>query len=210
MSGSPLNRVSFLRGDHSFVKQAFEHGTTQFMVFRNLSPLVKSPSEIAHAKYNDIKPIIPRNPYEKTEEEIIKEYNSLKSTPQLVFLGLDESKRDGLQYNNHIGAPQFAIDITPKGPYEEEAKGVIVELEKRGLTFVEGMRAMNFPANVGMWRKSPWNSQLIPSSRDLCNGQSLSRLECTEPLLWNLWPANSVCQCWSKTCLSTNRFRILT
>lgn len=145
-----MNRVSFLRGDHSFLKQAFDHGTTQFMVFRNLSPLVKSPSEVAYAKYNDIKSIIPSNPYEKTEEQIVKEYNSSISTPQLVFLGLDESKRNGLEYKNFIGAPQFALDITPKGSYEEEAKGVIADLEKRGLTFIEGMRAMNFPANVGM------------------------------------------------------------
>lgn len=150
VQGSPLNRVSFLRGDHSFLKQAFDHDTTQFMVFRNLSPLVRSPSEIAYAKQNELKPILPINPYDKTEEQIVKEFNSSLSTPQLVFLGLDESKKDGLQYKNYIGAPQFAIDITPKASYEDEAKGVIAEMEKRGLAFVEGMRAMNFPANIGM------------------------------------------------------------
>lgn len=147
--GSPLNRVSFLRGDHSFLKQAFEHVTTQFMAFNNLSPLVKSPSEIAYAKYDDIKPIVPSNPYEKNEKEIINEYNSSISTPQLVFLGLDESKTNGLQYKNFNGVPQFAVDITPKSSYVEDARGVITELEKRGLTFLEGMRAMNFPAETG-------------------------------------------------------------
>ena len=147
--GSPLNRVSFLRGDHSFLQQAFDHGTTQFVVFRNLSPLVKSPSEIAYAKLNDLKPILAGNPYHKTEDQIIKEFNSSISTPQLVFLGLDESQTDGLQYKNYVGAPQFAVDITPKASYEEEAKGIIAELEKRGLTFIEGMRAMSFPANIG-------------------------------------------------------------
>lgn len=148
--GSPLNRVSFLRGDNLFLKQAFDHDTTQFMVFRNLSPLVKSPSEIEYARYNDIRPLIPSNPYEKTEEEIIKEYNSSASTPQLVFLGLDESMRGGLKYKNYTGAPRFAVDVTPKGSYEAEAKGVTGEWNERGLTFVEGMRAMNFPAEVGM------------------------------------------------------------
>lgn len=153
-----MNRVSFLRGDHSFLKQAFDHGTTHIMVFRNLSPLVKSPSEIAYAKLNDLKPILPSNPYDKTQEQIVEEFNSSISTPQLVFLGLDESKRDGLQYKNYVGAPQFAVDITPKGSYEEEAKGVIAELEKRGLTFVEGMRAMNFPANIGGYRRPLYRS----------------------------------------------------
>ncbi len=145
-----MNRVSFLRSDQSFLKQAFDHDTTQFMVFRNLSPLVKSPSEIAYAKQNDLKPILSSNPYDKTEEQIVKEFNSSISTPQLVFLGLDESKRDGLQYKNYTGAPQFAVDITPKASYEEEAKGIVAEMEKQGSTFVEGMRAMNFPANIGM------------------------------------------------------------
>ena len=124
------------------------------MVFRNLSPLVRSPSEIAYAKQNDLKPILPSNPYDKTEEQIVKEFNSSISTPQLVFLGLDESQGDGLQYKNYIGDPQFAVDITPKASYEKEARGVIAEMEKRGLTFIEGMRAMNFPANTGM----QWNS----------------------------------------------------
>lgn len=120
------------------------------MVFKDLSPLVKSPSEIAFAKHADIQAIVPENPYEKAEEEIIKQYNSSRATPQLVFLGLDESKRDGLQYKNYIGAPQFAVDITPRSSFEVEARGVIAEMEKRGLTFIEGMRAMNFPAEVGM------------------------------------------------------------
>lgn len=124
------------------------------MVFRNLSPLVKSPSEIAYARQSDLKPIFPSNPFDKTEEEIVREFNSSTSTPQLVFLGLDESKKDGLQHKNYIGAPQFAVDITPKVSYEKEARGVIAEMEKQGLTFIEGMRAMNFPANTGM----QWNS----------------------------------------------------
>jgi NAD+ diphosphatase len=120
------------------------------MVFRNLSPLVKTPSEIAYASWNDLKSMVPKNPYEKTEEELIREFNSSTSTPQLVFLGLDESKRNGLKYKNYTGAPQFAVDATPRGSYEEEAKNIIAGLEKRGLTFVEGMRAMNFPAGTGM------------------------------------------------------------
>lgn len=105
-------------------------------------------------KGNDIRRILPGNPYDKTEKETTDEYNSTKSTPQLVFLGLDESKKDGLQYKNYVGAPQFALDMTPKGPYEEEAKGMIAELERRGLNFLQGMRAMNFAPEVGRQRRS--------------------------------------------------------
>jgi NAD+ diphosphatase len=140
------------------------------MVFRSLSPLVKSPSEIAYAKLNDLKPILTGNPYEKTEDQVLKEFDSSISIPQLVFLGLDESQTDGLQYKNYVGAPQFAVDITPKASYEEEAKDVVSELEKRGLTFIEGMRAMSFPANIGGYRRHLFRSLVTSSSCHLCNG----------------------------------------
>ena len=144
-----MNRVSFLRTDHSFLVQAFDHGTTKFMVFKNLSPLVKTSSEISYASYSDLKPLIPTNPYEKSEDDIIKQFDSRKKKPQLIFLGLDEKVKDGLSYKNYTGAPHFAFDITPVAPYEEAANGVIAEMEKKGLSFVEGMRAMAFPADVG-------------------------------------------------------------
>lgn len=118
------------------------------MLFKDLSPLVRSPSEIAYAQYNDIKPIIPNNPYEKSEQQLINEYNSSTSTPQLVFLGLDENEAGGLHYKNYIGAPRFAVDITPRDSYADQAKAAIADLEKRGLTFLEGMKAMNFSADV--------------------------------------------------------------
>jgi NAD+ diphosphatase len=144
-----LNRVSFLRPDHPFLTQAFDHGTTKFMVFKNLSPLVKTASEISYASYSDLKLLIPTNPYEKSEEDTIKEFDSREKLPQLIFLGLDERVKDGLTYKNYTGAPHFAFDITPVAPYEETANGVIAEMEKKGLSFVEGMRAMAFPADVG-------------------------------------------------------------
>lgn len=119
------------------------------MVFKNLSPLVKTPSEISYASYSDLKSLIPTNPYRKSEQDEIKEFDSQKRIPQLVFLGLDERVRDGLVHKNYTGAPHFAFDITPVAPYEETANGVIAEMEKKGLSFVEGMRAMAFPADVG-------------------------------------------------------------
>ena len=144
-----MNRVSFLRPDHPFLTQAFDHGTTKFMVFKNLSPLVKTPSEISYASYNDLKSLIPTNPYEQPEEDQIKGFDSRKKIPQLIFLGLDEKVKDGLSYKNYTGAPHFAVDITPVAPYEEAANGVIAKMQKAGLSFVEGMRAMAFPADVG-------------------------------------------------------------
>ena len=149
LTGSPLNRVSFLRPDHPFLAQAFDHATTKFMLFKNLSPLVKTPSEISYASYCDLKSLIPTNPYEKPEEDMIKDFDSRKKIPQLIFLGLDERVKDGLSYKNYTGAPHFAFDITPVAPYGEAANGVIVGMEKKGLSFLEGMRTLTFPADVG-------------------------------------------------------------
>jgi NAD+ diphosphatase len=80
---------------------------------------------------------------------MIKEFDSRKKKPQLIFLGLDERAEDGFTYKNYTGVPHFAFDITPVAPYDETANGVIAEMEKKGLSFLEGMRAMAFPADVG-------------------------------------------------------------
>ena len=144
ISGSPLNRVSFLRDNHSFLTGAFDHPSTKFMCFRNLSPLIKSPTELHYATYKDLKPVVPSNPYSKTEQEMIEEFNSDNTIPQIVFLGLDEQDSNGYAFRNFKGAPHFAIDITPRNSYEKEANDVIEAFKNAGLSFVEGMRAMSF------------------------------------------------------------------
>ena len=55
---SPLNRVSFLREDHDFIAGAFDHPSTKFLAFKNLSPLIDSPTEIHYLKYEDIKKVL--------------------------------------------------------------------------------------------------------------------------------------------------------
>ena len=179
------------------------------MVFRDLSPLVKTPSEIAYAKHSDIKSIIQKNPYEKPEEELIEEFNSSTSTPQLVFLGLDESTRNGLQYNNYVGAPQFAVDVTPKGSYEEEANSLIAELERRGLSFAEGMRAMNFPAGIGVCKETvPLLFETDSESGNIRYGQSSSGLERPQSVLRNMRPAYAFCPCRRKAGVSVKGLSI--
>ena len=147
--GSPLNRISFLRDDHVFLQGAFDHPTTKFIVFKDLSPLIDSPTEIHFVKYDVIKSLIPANPYKKDEKGMLESFNSGEALPGLVFLGLDESHKDGYQYKNYTGAPHFAIDVTPRAPYEEAATEVNKKFDDAGLGFVVGMRAMHFTADVG-------------------------------------------------------------
>jgi NAD+ diphosphatase len=148
-SGSPLNRVSFLRGNHEFISKALVHPTTSFMLFNDLAPLAQDPTELAYAKHEDIKPLIGENPFEKTEEQMIKEYNSAVTLPLVLFLGLDERKKDGFEHGIYKGTPFFAVDITPRGTIEKEATGVIEAMKAKGLTFIEGRMHTSLNAPEG-------------------------------------------------------------
>ncbi|OCT52688.1 putative NADH pyrophosphatase [Cladophialophora carrionii] len=146
--GSPINRVSFLRDDNTFLAGAFSHPSARFLVFKTLSPLIKSPTEIHYATLDDLKSLLPTNPFDRTEKEIVDDFDSRIDYPQLVFLGLDEKVKDGFSFKNFTGAPHWAVDITPKKTFEKEAKELSDTFVASGLKFSEGMRAMSFPADV--------------------------------------------------------------
>ncbi|KAG0646553.1 putative NADH pyrophosphatase [Hyphodiscus hymeniophilus] len=145
-SGSPLNRVSFLRANHDFVSKALAHPSTSFLLFNDLAPLAKDPSKLAYATHKEVEPLIGENPFKKTEEEMIKEYNSDITLPLVLFLGLDERKQEGFEHGIYKGVPYFAIDVTPKGTVEKEATGVIEAMKAKGLSFVEGRMHMTLNA----------------------------------------------------------------
>jgi len=119
-------------------------------LFNNLNPLAKDHTKLAYASFQDVRSLIGDDPYGKGEDELTAEYNSTKSIPQLVFLGLDERLKDGLQWNIYSGAPYFALDVTPKGSVEDEANSVIKAMQSRGLVFAEGRMHMSLPATEGI------------------------------------------------------------
>jgi NAD+ diphosphatase len=149
-SGSPLNRVSFLRANHDFISKALTHPSTSFLLLNDLAPLAKDPSELAYATHKDVKALIGENPFAKTEEEIIKEFNSDITLPLVLFLGLDERKTEGFEHGIYKGTPFFAVDVTPKGTVEKEATGVIEAMEAKGLSFVQGRMHMSLNTPEGM------------------------------------------------------------
>ena len=148
-SGSPLNRVSFLRNDHSFISSAFTHPSTSFLLFNGLAPMAKDPSHLAYASHKEIKSLTGENPFEKTEEERIKEFNSSITMPLVLFLGIDEKRKEGFEYGIYKGSPYFAVDITPKGTIKEEAEGIIEAIKTKGMIFLEGRTAMAMNASEG-------------------------------------------------------------
>lgn len=149
-SGSPINRVSFLRADHDFISKALTHRTTKFMLLNDLAPLAKDPSQLAYVEHADVKQLIGENPFEKTEEQLIKEYNSSITLPLVLFLGLDERNKDGFEHNIYKGTPYFAVDVTPKGSIKEQATSVVEALKAKGLSFIEGRMHMSLNAPEGI------------------------------------------------------------
>ncbi|KAI1433403.1 NUDIX hydrolase domain-like protein [Xylaria sp. CBS 124048] len=145
-SGSPLNRVSFLRSDQSFLSAAFAHPSTSFLLLDNYSPLAKDKSTLAYVSKEDIVPLTGSEPFKRSEEEQIKTFNSTVTQPLILFLGLDE-KKPGFQYREYAGRPYFAIDVTPKGSIEEQAKSVIEAVKaKPDVTFLPGGRIVSLNA----------------------------------------------------------------
>lgn len=87
------------------------------------------------------------NPFSRSEDEMIANYDSSKTTPQLVFLGLDENHRCGFRWRDYHGAPHFALDVTPKGSVASAAESLVTDLKSRGLKFVEGRLNLSLPAS---------------------------------------------------------------
>ena len=152
LPGSPLNRLSFLRTEYSFLSAALKHPSTRFVLLNSLAPLTKTPSELYLAPYTDVRKLVPEDLYDQSEEETIKNFDSRKTNPHVIFLGMDESRKaDSLTWKIYSGTPYFAVDVTPKGSEEQQthAKDVISALEAKGLSFLQTRVVMTLSADEG-------------------------------------------------------------
>ncbi|KAL4939258.1 hypothetical protein BDV06DRAFT_199240 [Aspergillus oleicola] len=151
-SSSPLNRLSFLRSDHPFLSAALKHPSTRFVILKDLAPLTRSPAALYYAKYDEVRKLVPQSIYDKSEEDIIREHDSRKTEPHLVFLGVDESVEkdaNAFSWKIYAGTPYFALDISEKGSEEQQgnAREVIRGFEEKGLSFLQARVAMTFSAD---------------------------------------------------------------
>ncbi|RKF54665.1 putative NADH pyrophosphatase [Erysiphe neolycopersici] len=137
-SGSPLNRLSFLRSKTSFLGAALKHPSTSILLLNDLAPLAQDPTKLAYATHDQVKSLIGDNPFDKNEEDLIKNYNSSITSPLVLFLGINEHQQEGFEYDLYRGKPYFAIDVTPKKNVEKESYSVIEPLMAKGLYFIEG------------------------------------------------------------------------
>ncbi|KAJ2904256.1 uncharacterized protein MKZ38_008467 [Zalerion maritima] len=96
-SGSPLNRVAFLRGDHEFLQAAFCHASAAIVPLdEDLHPLVlsKDGNKLDYVTMRDVKPLLMSpmlRPFAKSEKVAIDSFSSSELyEPLILFLGLDE------------------------------------------------------------------------------------------------------------------------
>lgn len=92
--------------------------------------------------------------FDRPEEESIKDFDSRKTNPNLIFLGLDESaKEGGMAWKIYTGTPFFALDVTPRGSEAQQtaAKDVTSALEEQGLSFFQTRVVTTFSPEEGMY-----------------------------------------------------------
>ncbi|KAL1901304.1 NADH pyrophosphatase [Ceratocystis pirilliformis] len=145
-SGTKINRLSFLRGDHTFLSAAYTHPETQFVLLRDLVPAVKDSASLALFKHTDVAPLTGKNPFETPEDAVIKAYDSTKDKPLVLFLGVEENEGAGFEYKTYRGQPWFAVDVTPRGTYKEAAQHIIDHVGASGIEFMKNPRAMSLKA----------------------------------------------------------------
>ncbi|KAI9675854.1 MAG: NADH pyrophosphatase [Trizodia sp. TS-e1964] len=156
-SGSPLNRVSFLRTNNEFLRAALIHPSSSFLLFKDLAPLVTDPSSLTFVSYEEVKPLIGNEVYIKHEDQLVKEYDSTVTLPLIVFLGLDESNTSGyaFRWGLYKGTPHFALDVTPRGSIGGKAENLISTMESRGCVFLQTRILIALPAAHGLSRHPP-------------------------------------------------------
>jgi len=154
-SGSPLNRLSFLRPDYTFLSSAFVHPSAVFLLLQNLAPLTQdtdNPSHLAYVANADVLPLTGHDPFKGTEDELVRTFNSEEERSLVVFLGIDEKDDDCEQaftYKGFTGVPYFAIDATPRASIAEAAKCVTATLKERGFAFFTRPKYMGYNPRDG-------------------------------------------------------------
>lgn len=128
------------------------------MLLNNLAPLTTASTQLHLAKYEDVQPLVPRDTYDASEEDVLKNFDSRKTQATLIFLGLDEGRKEGgLSFKVYQGTPYFAVDVTPRGSEQQQAaaKDVISAVEAKGLSFFQSRVHMTFSADEGTLTLAP-------------------------------------------------------
>lgn len=191
-SGSNLNRYSFLRPDHVFLRNAFLSAKARFMALDNLNPLVNNDGQISWLGLEDVEILIGSHLYEISEEETIKQFNSTKFYPLVLFLGLWEHGLASVEqfatseHGTVKGLPFFAIDVTAKGADSESSAAFLEKQKEQGRVIQTNPRAMTLKPDGG---QNPAPSFL--HTRLLTNSPAAIYAQARSMIDWNT--RNSFC-----------------
>ncbi|KAM0249995.1 hypothetical protein ACHAP5_002588 [Fusarium lateritium] len=147
-AGGRINRFSFLRADTGFLRKAAVTPTARYLALNELNLLAPDKKTPAYFTFKDVESVIGSEPFALTEDESIQSFDSTKTKPLIVFLGMLEegNESDKIASTDHgdiQGHPYFAIDITPKGTHAEKATSFLAEQEKKGISVDKNPRAMS-------------------------------------------------------------------
>lgn len=133
-TGSPLNRLSWLRSSHSFLNAIIQSPQSRWILFNNGNPLIppsSDPPSLPYLSTQDLRPLLGPQPYftqtsSPTGDDQRQTPNAQTDavrlgTPRIVFLGIHEaspaapaalpsSTQDDFQILR--GTPYFAMDVS--------------------------------------------------------------------------------------------------
>jgi NAD+ diphosphatase len=152
-AGGSLNRYSFLRPDTGFLRRATKSPSSRWLALNNLNPLITSESQLAYLTFDEVKPLIGADPFSLSEDESIKQFDSTKASPLIVFLGIVEGPQseviDSTDHGSVKGEPYFAVDATPRGTLTEAATAFLKAQEERGRKIQSNPRNLSLNAEAG-------------------------------------------------------------
>lgn len=153
-AGGRINRFSFLRADTGFLRKAAVTPTARYLALNELNLLALDKKTPAYFTFKEVESVIGSEPFALTEDEAIQSFDSAKTKPLIVFLGMLEegNESDKIASSDHgdiQGHPYFAIDITPKGTHVEKATSFLAEQEKKGISADKNPRAMSQSPDAG-------------------------------------------------------------
>ena len=140
-----------MRGDRDFLKAAFAHPSTVFLPLDSLAPLTTAAKKLAWVKREDVECVTGTAPFDKTEDDMIRDYNSEEKHPVIILLGMDDKQRlvprdssgEPFQHKDYKGTPHFAVDVTADRALVEKL------LARDGLSFAKDQRSIGLGPGEG-------------------------------------------------------------
>lgn len=195
-SGSPLNRLSWLRTSHSFLNAIVPSPKAHWLLFKSGNPLTvktETKSSLSYLSTKDVAPFIGEAPYfgQGKTSGILAADEQISATEAvrhrgapIVFLGLHETGSSGTgalpssefadaekALEKIEGAPYFALDVTDLELEDEAIEAALKETEpaKSGSTLAW------LDSRSVMMNTDLFNGAIFAEARSMCDWNSRNK-----------------------------------